>query len=76
MDEERKKLDVMILEVESYLSDAAVVSSEELTGQIRAAVGKCKLLVAQKFEQFCGLCHKNLVIFFLFLIEQCDFIDN
>ena len=41
--------------------DSHVQSSEELTGKIRAAVGKAKLLLAQKFEQFAGLCRKNLV---------------
>lgn len=44
-----------------YLLDPAVASSEELTGKICAAVGKCKLLLSQKFEQFAGLCRKNLV---------------
>jgi len=60
LDDERQRLNRLILEAEVYLADPAVVSSEELTGKIRAAIGKCKLLLAQKFEQFAGLCRKNL----------------
>lgn len=41
--------------------DSKVEACEELTGKIRAATGKARLLLAQKFEQFAGLCHKNLV---------------
>lgn len=51
----------MIAKNEVYLLETRVQSSEELTGKIRAAVGKAKLLLAQKFEQFAGLCRKNLV---------------
>lgn len=53
----------MIAKNELYLLESHVQSSEELTGKIRAAVGKAKLLLAQKFEQFAGLCRKNLVRF-------------
>lgn len=60
LDDERLRLDRRIVQVEVHLSEPTVVSSEELTGKICAAVGKCKLLIAQKFEQFAGLCHKNL----------------
>lgn len=34
---------------------------EEITGKLRAAVGKARLLVKQKFCQFEGLCRQNLV---------------
>ena len=34
---------------------------EEITGKIRAAAGKARLLVRQKFKQFEGLCNQNLV---------------
>lgn len=51
----------MIAKNELYLLESHVESSEELTGKVRAAVGKAKLLLCQKFEQFAGLCRKNLV---------------
>lgn len=60
MDEERKRIECLIAKNEIYLLEPTVKSSEELTGKIHAAVGKAKLLLAQKFEQFAGLCHKNL----------------
>ncbi|KAK5618169.1 hypothetical protein CRENBAI_021230 [Crenichthys baileyi] len=34
--------------------------SEEVLGTIRSAVGSAQLLMSQKFEQFRGLCNKNL----------------
>ncbi|XP_034551705.1 disks large-associated protein 4 isoform X2 [Notolabrus celidotus] len=34
--------------------------SEEVLGTIRTAVGSAQLLIAQKFEQFRGLCNENL----------------
>lgn len=34
--------------------------SEEVLGTIRSAVGSAQLLIAQKFEQFRGLCNENL----------------
>lgn len=34
---------------------------EEASGKIRAACGKANLLISQKFEQFKGLCWKNIV---------------
>jgi len=34
--------------------------TEEVSGQIRAAIGKAHLLVNKKFKQFRGLCDKNL----------------
>ena len=60
MAEEKVRIECLIAKYELYLLDTTVSSSEELTGKIRAATGKAKLLLAQKFEQFAGLCHKNL----------------
>ncbi|KAL5287498.1 DLGAP1 family protein [Megaselia abdita] len=34
--------------------------SEEVSGQLRSASGKARLLVNQKLKQFKGLCHNNL----------------
>lgn len=61
LEDETKRIQIVIAKNEVYLLDDRVQSSEELTGKIRAAVGKAKLLLAQKFEQFAGLCRKNLV---------------
>ena len=61
LDEEKCRIECLIARYELYLLEPAVVSSEEATGKIHAAVGKAKLLIAQKFKQFAGLCHKNLV---------------
>ncbi|XP_072305265.1 disks large-associated protein 4 isoform X3 [Eucyclogobius newberryi] len=36
--------------------------SEEVLGTIRSAVGSAQLLIAQKFEQFRGLCNENLKV--------------
>lgn len=60
MDEEKSRIECQIAKFELYLLDPSVSSSEELTGKIRAATGKARLLLAQKFEQFAGLCRKNL----------------
>ena len=35
--------------------------SPEIEGKVRAAKGKANLLIAQKFQQFRGLCEKNIV---------------
>lgn len=61
LDEEKIRLECLIAKNEIYLLDPVVEVSEEMTGKIRAAVGKCKLLLSQKFEQFAGLCRKNLM---------------
>jgi len=34
--------------------------SEEMSGKVRAAIGKAQLLTTKKFKQFKGLCHQNL----------------
>ncbi|KAK3882295.1 hypothetical protein Pcinc_013325 [Petrolisthes cinctipes] len=34
--------------------------SEEVRGNVLAAIGKARLLVSQKIQQFKGLCHKNI----------------
>lgn len=65
LDEEKARLECAIAKNEIYLLDPVVASSEELTGKICAAVGKCNLLLSQKFEQFAGLCRKNLM-------QNCD----
>ncbi|XP_057379388.1 uncharacterized protein LOC130701428 [Daphnia carinata] len=57
---EKNRIQLVIAKNELYLLESHVQSSEELTGKVRAAVGKAKLLLAQKFEQFAGLCRKNL----------------
>lgn len=61
MEVEKNRIQLVIAKNELYLLESHVQSSEELTGKVRAAVGKAKLLLAQKFEQFAGLCRKNLV---------------
>ncbi|XP_046631402.1 uncharacterized protein LOC124311124 [Daphnia pulicaria] len=60
LDDEKTRIQIVIAKNELYLLESRVESSEELTGKVRAAVGKAKLLLAQKFEQFAGLCRKNL----------------
>ncbi|XP_068243216.1 uncharacterized protein [Palaemon carinicauda] len=34
--------------------------SEEVRGKVLAAIGKARLLISQKIQQFQGLCHKNI----------------
>ncbi|KAK3882293.1 hypothetical protein Pcinc_013323 [Petrolisthes cinctipes] len=50
--------------VERVEADLAAVwskrLSEEVRGNVLAAIGKARLLVSQKIQQFKGLCHKNI----------------
>lgn len=52
-------------EVERVEADVEAVGSdgmsEEVRGIVLAAIGKARLLISQKIQQFQGLCHKNIV---------------
>lgn len=41
-------------------SNVSVCSVEESKGELRSVAGKAKLLKSEKFNQFRGLCHKNI----------------
>lgn len=45
-------------ELQSEMSSGTI--PEELDGQLRSAIGKARLLVAEKLRQFEGLCQKNI----------------
>ncbi|XP_039279895.1 uncharacterized protein LOC111058338 [Nilaparvata lugens] len=51
-------LERLASEVETELASNPV--AEELEGRLRSAIGKARLLNAQKLRQFEGLCHKNI----------------
>ena len=75
MEDEKNRIQLVIAKNELYLLESQVQSSEELTGKVRAAVGKAKLLLAQKFEQFAGLCRKNLVCFQIMKLDVTFFVS-
>lgn len=55
-------------EVERVEADLEAVGSEGMSEEVRgivlAAIGKARLLISQKIQQFQGLCHKNIVSLF------------
>lgn len=52
--------------------ELASCESEEGAGMLRALSGKARLLVAEKLNQFRGLCHKNLVSSIILKYIYCD----
>ncbi|GIY45149.1 hypothetical protein CDAR_298551 [Caerostris darwini] len=57
IEKEKIQIQVKLLEEELTVNTGL---PEEASGKIRAACGKANLLIAQKFEQFRGLCWKNI----------------
>ncbi|MPC14721.1 Disks large-associated protein 4 [Portunus trituberculatus] len=60
VDEVIREIEQKVAQIESYLEASGSEMSEEVKGKVLAAVGKAKLLVSQKIQQFQGLCHKNI----------------
>lgn len=58
MEVEQRKIELLIAEGEAKLMSAGF--SEDLSGRFRATIGKASLLLTQKFQQFRGLCEKNI----------------
>jgi discs large-associated protein 1 len=46
---------------EKLLEEQQQLMSDDISGKLRAAVGKANLLITQKFNQFKELCLKNIV---------------
>lgn len=65
-------------EVERVEADLEAVGSEDMSEEVRgivlAAIGKARLLISQKIQQFQGLCHKNIVSLFpiTFVLFTCS----
>ncbi|GFS93681.1 hypothetical protein NPIL_176232 [Nephila pilipes] len=59
IDVEKEKIQAQVKSLEEELAVNTNLP-EEASGKIRAACGKANLLMAQKFEQFRGLCWKNI----------------
>nr|XP_045623652.1 uncharacterized protein LOC123773768 [Procambarus clarkii] len=53
-------IEATVAEIESELKLREPEMSEEVRGKVFAAIGKARLLVSQKIQQFQGLCHKNI----------------
>ncbi|KAK8737572.1 hypothetical protein OTU49_004543, partial [Cherax quadricarinatus] len=53
-------IESQVAEIESELKLRESEMSEEVRGKVLAAIGKARLLVSQKIQQFQGLCHKNI----------------
>lgn len=49
-----------VAQIETYLETSGSEMNEEVRGKVLAAIGKARLLVSQKIQQFQGLCHKNI----------------
>ncbi|XP_064083103.1 CAP-Gly domain-containing linker protein 1-like [Macrobrachium nipponense] len=60
VDEEVTKLQDLINSAESDLKTFRPQMSEEVEGKVLAAMGKARLLITQKVEQFRGLCQQNI----------------
>ena len=65
LENETFKFEEQICDFEEDLASASL--DDDVRDMIHAAVGKAKLLMAQKLAQFRGLCDKNIV--------SCIFID-
>lgn len=61
VDEVVSNIERKVAQIETYLEASGSEMSEEVRGKVLAAVGKARLLVSQKIQQFQGLCHKNIV---------------
>lgn len=59
IDTEKDSILKKVSELEQLQKNSSI--PEEASGKIRAACGKANLLISQKFEQFKGLCWKNIV---------------
>lgn len=53
----QKKIDL----TEKLLQEQQQLMSDDISGKLRAAIGKANLLITQKFNQFKELCLKNIV---------------
>lgn len=53
-------IEVEVANTEPYLEIYKSEMNEEVRGKVLAAIGKARLLVSQKIQQFQGLCHKNI----------------
>ncbi|XP_063887664.1 uncharacterized protein LOC135115102 isoform X2 [Scylla paramamosain] len=60
VDEVIREIEQKVAQIESYLEASGSEMSEEVKGKVLAAVGKARLLISQKIQQFQGLCHKNI----------------
>lgn len=66
-----KRLSALANQVESDISTPNI--SEEIIGKLRSAAGKAKLLVAQKMQQFRGLCTNNInQVRLMYLMLNCS----
>ena len=54
-------IEEQICDFEEDLSNEAIAFPDEVHEELLAAIGKAKLLMAQKLAQFRGLCEKNIV---------------
>jgi len=52
----QRKIDL----TEKLLEEQQQLMSDDISGKLRAAVGKANLLITQKFNQFKELCFKNI----------------
>lgn len=53
-------IEAEVLNTEQELELHGSEMTEEIRGKVLAAIGKARLLVSQKIQQFRGLCHKNI----------------
>ncbi|XP_064108102.1 disks large-associated protein 5-like [Macrobrachium nipponense] len=60
VDKEVSELQGLTYNAESDLETFKPEMSEEVQGKVLAATGKARLLIAQKVEQFRGLCQQNI----------------
>ncbi|XP_022254177.1 uncharacterized protein LOC106469893 isoform X2 [Limulus polyphemus] len=58
LEKQKQQIEEKVLEVEKEMMRSDI--PEDAAGKMRAAIGKANLLLSQKFEQFRGLCKKNL----------------
>lgn len=61
-------IEAEVLNTEQELELHGSEMTEEIRGKVLAAIGKARLLVSQKIQQFRGLCHKNIVSYSIFIL--------
>lgn len=62
VDEVVMNIERKVAQIEVDLEARGNEMNEEVRGKVLAAVGKARLLVSQKIQQFQGLCHKNITV--------------
>lgn len=56
-----REIETQVADIEPDFEEHRQDMTEEVRGKVLAAIGKARLLISQKIQQFQGLCYKNIV---------------